>query len=203
MFYIGLGLAGVLGLFSHARLFVISLAVFTVVQAVWWTIGGQALRQYEFADSISDLLRLSLSFVLGVAAFQYRNRIVVRWRYLAAGLVMAALYFTMGVRASFFDQLGIALIAGYLVLCLGFRTPPGSQQFLKDTDISFGLYIYAFPVQRMLFHLFPSMGPIMNIPLTGLISGIISFVSRLLVERPALDIGKRFVRSKSIVAAPA
>jgi peptidoglycan/LPS O-acetylase OafA/YrhL len=61
---------------------------------------------------------------------------------------------------------------------------PGLNRISRYGDFSYGLYLYAFPVQQLVLYLFPLLrAPILACALT---TSLVAFLSWHLVEKPAL-----------------
>ena len=134
---------------------------------------------------IEIVLRLVAQFVLGMALWSVRDRLALRWWPLALLLVpwIAAWH------TSWEGAAAIPLV-GYGVLALGHRLPLGLNVLTKPGDVSYGLYIYAFPVQQTVEQLWhPSAGgmSLLAFPITY----ALAFASWRLVEAPALTLKRR------------
>lgn len=127
--------------------------------------------------------RFFLSFALGVAAYRYRERISLRWLWLAAFLVLA-----VAAHETVLEQPAYIVLTGYLALMLGSVTAPAVSRFSARTDLSYGLYLYAWPVQQLLLHRWPALDPVPHILLTLCGAIPLAATSWRLVERPALDL---------------
>jgi peptidoglycan/LPS O-acetylase OafA/YrhL len=76
----------------------------------------------------------------------------------------------------------------YMAICFGRMSMPVLRQAARFGDLSYGLYLYAFPVQQLVFHYRPVDRPhdVWAIPLCVLLSLPLAFLSWHLVEKPAL-----------------
>jgi len=54
-------------------------------------------------------------------------------------------------------------------------------------DLSYGLYIYGYPLQQVLFHFWPQMSGYVNFALALPLTGLVSLASWHFIEKPALD----------------
>jgi peptidoglycan/LPS O-acetylase OafA/YrhL len=72
------------------------------------------------------------------------------------------------------------------VLVAGGRTYGPFTRLTGKTDLSYGIYIYGWPVQQTLVTLFPEMGGAGLIALSFVIVPLFAFASWHLVEWPAL-----------------
>jgi peptidoglycan/LPS O-acetylase OafA/YrhL len=70
-------------------------------------------------------------------------------------------------------------------------------------DISFGIYIYAFPVQQTLAHTMSPISPFRMFILSTAITMCLAIISWKLVEQPALKLKGKFVLPKKGVRVEA
>lgn len=82
------------------------------------------------------------------------------------------------------------------VLTLAFHSPKVLNVFGKKGDFSYGVYLYAFPVQQTLAQLHVESWWI-HLLLSCLITLILAVLSWKLIERPALKLKPRFARDTS------
>ena len=152
-------------------------AVFMVSKALIW------------GHEVTPFLRLTAAFSLGSAMYILKDRIPV-----SGGLLVLALaFFGLSMfRKSFFMWVYLPLMP-YLVLSLA--TVPGGfiRRFNRLGDYSYGVYIYAFPIQQTLAMAYPGITPLEMMPLAAALSLLFGIVSWHLVESPCL----RLKRSKS------
>jgi peptidoglycan/LPS O-acetylase OafA/YrhL len=145
--YIVLAVLGVTGILSRSRILVL------VILAALWAISvspalGTALvvkhpmllgifeRSYQFEE-------MFVYFFLGAAAYLYRDRIPVRT--LPFALAAVALFAILPFP---WFRLAMPALLGYCIVWLMCRLPIRSID--RHFDLSYGVYIYAFPVQQSL-----------------------------------------------------
>lgn len=129
-----------------------------------------------------SLIYLTYMFLLGALFELYRRRIVLD----DAGAIIAALVLAGTLRFGGFDILGYPAFA-YLTLWLAVRLPTPFQRFGRRHDYSYGLYIYAFPVQQLLALAgVPAWGLVPYIALSTAGAFALAVPSWHLVERPAM-----------------
>ncbi len=115
---------------------------------------------------------LFLAFALGMAAYLFRHRIAVSLPMGAGGLLTAVvLPWTFG--------LGIAGLGLVLVLL-------SAPALRLRQDLSYGLYIYGWPVAQVVVALAPGIAPLSLALWSLLLTAPLAFASWHLVERPAL-----------------
>jgi peptidoglycan/LPS O-acetylase OafA/YrhL len=96
----------------------------------------------------------------------------------------------------------LALAVPYVILFLGHRGLAWTRSLVAGGDVSYGLYIYAFPVEQALVAANPRLGWGPLALLSFAVTYLLALASWRLVEQPALRL-KRFVRSRPPVTATA
>lgn len=82
-------------------------------------------------------------FVIGSLYFLYRDRVKWDMQILLVFLILWILFF----RTLFFDLASLVCLP-YIVLCIAHIPIPHISKSSKYGDFSYGLYIYAFPIQQ-------------------------------------------------------
>ena len=126
--------------------------------------------------------RLTGVFLVGVFFYLLRNQI--SYRNDIAAVVSIVLCVLMFFRAT--AEPAFAVCGGYLVFWLAFFAPlkPVSAK-IKD-DISYGLYLYAWPITNMLIYYKIIHSPWVMTAATFVAASLCGFVSWHLVEKPFL-----------------
>jgi peptidoglycan/LPS O-acetylase OafA/YrhL len=140
---------------------------------------------------IEAALRLVAAFTAGSALMLCGNRI----RMNAATLIGSLVCFATTILLDH-PVLGM-LPAGVLLFWLGMRLP--LQKIGQRNDISYGIYIYGWPVQQMIMLVFPNQElPVLVFAgLAVLITIPLAFASWRLVEKPANNFGKTLGKRKT------
>ena len=146
--YLGVAALALLGVMKRARR--VLLLVFVLgwcLYAFKWLapIISQELLPFPW---LGDVLMLGLSFLGGALCFLYREKIP----FSRALLLLSALLLVGGLMAGWLGVIAPFALP-YLFLWLACKLP--FQRFDARGDYSYGLYIYAFPIQQTLafFHL--------------------------------------------------
>jgi peptidoglycan/LPS O-acetylase OafA/YrhL len=162
-------------------------------------LGGLAL---VFAGASESTL-LIVIFTVGSLLYVHRDRIPLR-----GSLALAAL-FGWGVCIWFPEGTAIvAVSAPYLVLFAAYRAPPALRRLTSRGDVSYGLYLLAFPVQQTIVHVLGrDVSPLAVIALSLPITYALAMLSWRLVEKPALRLkdaaaGRRRERAAQLEAEP-
>ena len=176
--YFGVFVLGVLGLLRSRAGFTIvfaGLAAAFFVSLDWAPTAGLTYR-------LDMLAHLAFPFGLGVLAYVWRDRVPVDYR-VAVGLWLLAALLVQ--TAALLPMIMVAL--GYSTIWFGFAVKGPLLAYNRIGDYSYGLYIYAFPVQQTLVHLFPGMTPLANILAALPVTLLLAALSWFLVERRALS----------------
>jgi peptidoglycan/LPS O-acetylase OafA/YrhL len=180
--YLGLLVAGLLGLVRRRGL-ALGVGVVLVVAVI--------LREIVAPDGSKGLetaLRLPLIFLAGGLIYLWRERVPLSLIGLCGlGIALALLVHTPLYKAALY--LGTAW--GVLVLALApvltrWRTEPAA-------DISYGVYLYGWPVQQMLYALLPTTGALLLLGPAVAVTAALAWLSWHFVEGPALALKRRLM----------
>lgn len=184
--YVSVAILGLLGVLKKG------LAVFLLFAVVFYLriygdhtpfINGKYILDLE----VKTLIELSTYFIAGMLMYCYRNSIFIN-KHLAmisiSMLCLAALY--GGFKESFI------LFGSYLIIYFAFNPNITFHFFSKYGDFSYGLYIYAFPIQQVVTYYYGGkMNPFMNFFLSFLVTFLLAIFSWHLIEKGALNLKKR------------
>jgi peptidoglycan/LPS O-acetylase OafA/YrhL len=138
-------------------------------------------------------LRLPLVFAAGSLIYLYRDRVPLNLGMAAA--VIAVLPLAALVLPALYKPL---LFTGTAYLMLFIAMAPGLSHpsFEPPGDISYGVYLYGWPIQQALQALFPGVsGWTMLLPAL-IVTCAVAAASWLLVEKPALQLKKRWMSTR-------
>lgn len=174
--YMGVAIIGIVGIVRKAPGAVAAAAVLLYLGYLGST-WHYAARGYTTG---LDVYSLFVYFGFGSAAYLLRDRIPMNW--LVAALCAAILVGTLATKAFVF--VAIPCVA-YLTLFAAMRLP--IRSFDRRIDLSYGLYIYAFPIQQLLALYGAAAFGFVPYLLAGLaISLAFALGSWFAIERPAL-----------------
>ena len=142
----------------------------------------------------SSALRLTAIFFVGSSLYAFRGVVPMNTR----------LFFVLGiamlVSMAQVRLFGIVylLTLPYLVLFLAYIPRGFIRKFNDVGDCSYGLYIYAWPIQQMLAALLPGIQPLPLFALSFVTTTTLACASWKLVEKPALSLKHRAARIPSL-----
>ena len=138
-------------------------------------------------------LRLPLVFGVGSLIYLYRDRVVLSWPLLGAVIVTIALsllLFEAAYKPILF--MGTAYIMVFIALAPSLSHPI----FELPGDISYGVYLYGWPIQQALQALYPQSGAWIMLALAVVLTCCVSLLSWIFVEKPALRLKARMMTAR-------
>jgi len=193
--YVGIGLLGVLGLLRHRFLLgclVFLSLIFAIAVHYRWLMLSRLLG---LADA-DQFFKLSYLFFSGSLLYLLGDRIRYDWR--TACLLFFALVATFNTAVGWVAYL---LVWPYLVIFLAQIPSRWARNFGRYGDFSYGMYIYAFPVQQLLMWGYPWRSVYLYMLAAFAITLPLAVASWRWVEQPALRL-KRKAGPPDLVVAP-
>jgi len=181
--YVGLAIAGLAGLLARRALWAAVLAALVaifVARPEW----------LPLEPEIATVRELALLFALGSLAYVWRSTLPLS---LAAALGGIAFYLWNpwgmghGVTAT--------LVLAYTVLVLAYHPWLKWPAFNRVGDYSYGLYVYAFPLQQTLIARLPGLNPPELFAVSFLVTLALAMASWHGLEKPALGLRARLRES--------
>lgn len=145
-------------------------------------------------SDISKLHRLSLAFFLGMLMGRYVDRFRPTWWMVVGSAVISWQLFGT---VAFLTALTVSIV--FLVFWLAFLQAPGLEAMRNMPDYSYGIYIYAFPVQQCVEHTGPSLNAFENGLASLAITVPIAAMSWHLIESPSLKFKSKVLAKKQVL----
>jgi peptidoglycan/LPS O-acetylase OafA/YrhL len=180
--YVGLAIVFGLGLFRRTGALLLSL----LAAAAIFLLAGEFLREARESAPAYQLGRYGFCFLLGVVAYHFRQQFSLSpWLLaLTAGLVVA-------LHGTALEPAAYVVLTAHLVLIAGSLDYGLFTLLTRKSDLSYGTYIYGWPIQQSLIVLIPGLGVAALLLLSVIIAPVFALVSWSLVEKPALRL-KRY-----------
>lgn len=161
----------------------------------------QANSLFQFFDrkSIESGLRLLSMFFIGSSIYILRDRIVLS-SHLFLGVCVSVF---MAGHFDFYFLNVYSLLFPYLVVYIAFFPFKLLQLYNKVGDYSYGMYIFAFPIQQSALSLFPNSSVLFLSVVAFIITTFFSVFSWHFIEKPILDrklvVAEGFVRRLKLI----
>ncbi|PLK23261.1 hypothetical protein C0V72_10845 [Porphyrobacter sp. TH134] len=149
-------------------------AVFFII-ALDWSPTHPALRRVDL------LIQVGYPFVLGMAAYLWRDRLSLNWK-IGGLLWLLCIPMLYSAYAPFFVVSALA----YSVSIFAFVPRGVLMRYNSIGDFSYGIYIYAFPIQQLVAMNNADFGPYENMAWSFPLVLIIAIASWKFIEEPAL-----------------
>jgi peptidoglycan/LPS O-acetylase OafA/YrhL len=158
----------------------------------------QRLRDFTIG-SLAEDLRLLTMFLAGACAYQLRASIPYTPRLaIAAAAALALLLFFRPIAGPAF-----AIFGAYLIFWFALHTKPlAISAYCDRTDLSYGIYLYAFPIQKILIAVFPAITHFALFAVATLLAAAAGYLSWTLVESPALRRRRAFADRRGDISVP-
>jgi peptidoglycan/LPS O-acetylase OafA/YrhL len=132
------------------------------------------------------VVRLGSLFLAGGCFYLYRDS----YRFTARGAVIAIAALLPLMFSRQLAQPGLALFGGYLLFYFAMRPMRWTGAFNRLPDISYGIYLYGWPVQMLLLWYLPGHSPWILLALAILVVVPVATLSWYAVEQPMLKLKK-------------
>lgn len=182
--YSGVLICGVLGVLDRRRLWLVLVALFLVLYFAGPHLTGR--------HDVLLMLYLGWPFLVGMCLWLWAKHVPLSPLIALALIGLTVLLRVTPPLAPLFLPVFI-LALGYTVMWLGFARIPGIRAYNRLGDYSYGMYVYAFPVQQLAAQ-YGTPDPLTNLAVALPVTLVLAVASWHLVEAPALSLRHRFAR---------
>ena len=135
-------------------------------------------------EKLETAVRLGSEFAIGSVLYWFRQPLLTQWKWLLLAVILAVVscFLTAGWGKLLFDP-ALAVI----VLSIGLMKLPVLTRFSRYGDFSYGMYLYAFPMQQLAKYLFPDAPFSALVAVSFLFTLCCAVLSWRWVEKPALS----------------
>lgn len=183
--YVIVAFLGIIGLIK--KIFVIISLTFCIIITLIMNLLG--LNEAGIYYSFYYILHFFIFFGMGMLYYLFRDKMILDFRLFILSILMI-------IFSSFYPPLlpfAVAIAGPYSILYLAFLPISQLNNFSKYGDFSYGIYIYAFPVQQLVSKvLLNNQNWVLNILIAAPIIIIFSICSWHLVEKNALSLKKAY-----------
>lgn len=175
-------------------------AIFKAIVVGWAVIAfGLLIADHFFFHAVDRTTRVIPLFLVGAAFYVLRDYIILsRWLFypLLAGVLLAT------SNKDLFFVVYIFSIA-YILLYLAYVPSGFVRRYNNLGDYSYGIYLYAYPVQQSVAAIVPGISVEKMIILSGAITLLLAFLSWHLLERWAIGLKEfRAESTRKLLAIP-
>lgn len=192
-------LIGAVSLLAFRRiLFILLVVSFAATSLYLLQVSPRQGQFVVYGTDVWSWLAVAPYFVVGMAYS------VCRWERLLNIYVAFVALFILSVSqtSAVAKELALMLVLPYACLSFGLGSVPALNTLTRGGDLSYGLFLYGFPVQQTLVYAFGSgMGPWLNFFAALLIGLSLAFLSWHLIEKPALRL-KPLGKPKTLGKSP-
>ena len=183
--YCGVLALGFAGLFRHPRLLLgiaVAMAIAVLLREIVAPHG---------AKGVETALRLPLIFFCGGLAWLWREKLHLS----LAGILLAVALLALALPTLLFKPV-LYLATVYLMLALALVPQLITARTEPPGDVSYGVYLYGWPVQQALVVMFPMAGAWTLLGPALFFTVLLAISSWICVEKPALALKRRILRAK-------
>lgn len=146
---------------------------------------------FRIASFNLQIARFCLLFLSGSCFYLFRDRI--KWNLTLTMVCLIGLFFCMGYN-KYLAHLGLSIFGGYLLFNFAFNFKhPFINSIGSNTDISYGVYLYAWPIQSLIIQYYPTIEPYQLNVSTLCVVAPLAYLSYRFIEKPFMDLKQRFL----------
>lgn len=182
------------GVLRNEKRFRLVVGVALVAYAIYIAEGAYAgtLAKILFDGStLAKMHRLSFAFLVGMLYARYCGPCFPRLGAVAGCAVLSLLLWKTPLFAT-----ALVLLIAAVVFWVAFAEIRAIQWAKTAPDISYGIYIYAFPIQQAITAIYPDWSPLQNALVSTVLTALPATLSWYLIEKPSLSLKNRFARRK-------
>jgi peptidoglycan/LPS O-acetylase OafA/YrhL len=193
--YILLFISGKLNFLRIKPLFII----LTILFSMWLFLPEKQLTEFIFDMNKAQLLKCGIMFFMGsflqICSFkQYLNQKIT------TGFILSLFGASIFFLPSKFGLLILFFVLPLITLYLSFASWIKLQKIFAFGDFSYGIYLYAFPVQQTLIYFFKNKFSLMGFILTSaVITLFFGILSWFLIEKPLIEYSRKLLKNNNII----
>jgi peptidoglycan/LPS O-acetylase OafA/YrhL len=187
--YLLVALLGLCGFLRRPKL--MTLATIVLLSSLLYPAPFARMRWPRHVEALIGqpglLFRLTAVYLVGCCFYLFRHRIAFRPMFAVIATVVMAVFFVFAPARA---ELGMVLCGGYLMFYLGQMDLPWLSGMSRFPDISYGIYLYGWPVES-LWIWFQRGSPWIAFFGSTIICFGLGWLSWHFIERPALTLKRK------------
>lgn len=176
----------------RAGFFAAYLIIYVAAKAMMLTGHTPAWVSPAATNFLNHLLELTPAFVIGMLFYIYRDRLPLN--VVTCGLLVLCTVFS--ANTPFYREM-LLFSAAFCTFYIGFRSLQVLHPFNNLGDYSYGIYIYAFPIEQFVAHCFNGISALGIIAIATPITITVSAASWHTIEAPVLSLRSKIALSMS------
>jgi peptidoglycan/LPS O-acetylase OafA/YrhL len=191
--YIAAAALGLLGFYRRRGWFLAFTVLLLASNFIFLTPFGAPLRHMPdwfdatFGD-VQQALKLWSAFAVGTCFWLFRDKIAYRWLWAIAAITPLAGLMFLPVAG----EVSLILLGGYFLFTTAFAATWRPLHTINATeDISYGVYLYAWPVAALVIWYWRDVSPGVLGVLTFIGAAALGTLSWFLIEKPAMNLRTR------------
>lgn len=191
--YIATMCLGLMGLFSRkARTFTLIVVMLLLL--------ANMISPIPRGYPLASFLRFGALFGTGANYYLFRDKI----RFTNWGMFASAFLLTLLLFSNRWAEASLAILGGYLLFGIAFKLPVLRLSLLMNkTDLSYGIYLYAWPIASLIAWRYRTINPWLLTGLTLTCSIFVAYLSWTFIEKPCLSLITRESPSRKAIGAGA
>jgi peptidoglycan/LPS O-acetylase OafA/YrhL len=183
--YVLIAILGLLGVFRRRKVF-LSISVASLLLAAFVPIDlTPPSLLYDLFGTLRESLRFTSLFLFGAVFYVYRDKI----KYASTAVIVAAPVLIASLFNTQAAALAVPTLGGFLIFWFAFLpNTPRLNAVNRSTDVSYGTYLYAWPVQMLAVRYFPGISPVSVLLIATFFSVALAFLSWSFIEQPFLSL---------------
>ena len=129
---------------------------------------------------------ITFCYAVGGLFAIFKDRISING-FQIVGLFLLAQLMRGGWLFSYLMYLSIFILVMYI------STRPHIAHLPSFPDLSYGIFLFAWPIQQALYHFFPNLPQLIHFLLDIFLSACLAFATNKLVEEPVLSLGRKLM----------
>ena len=132
--------------------------------------------------------RLMVAFLIGGAFYLFREKIIWSKNF----TIISVIFLLISLNLKNFAEIGLFIFGSYLLFNFALNY---KSKFLNSigakTDVSYGVYLYAWPIQIYIIKYYPQVNPYFLMIITLVLTVILGYISWVCLEKPFMQLKKK------------